>query len=173
MDLHQRWPHRWRTPKAKAFNSPVHGLGVIAVEEISKGEDLLVYGGSIVHKSEIKEFWHAFSHVGIQIDEDYFIVPTSPEELEVQGVVNHSCEPNAGFKNQIRLIAIKDIKAGEEITFDYAFCEAYEDNFECKCGSKDCRKQITKDDWQIESIQEKYLEYFSPFLKERITLQSN
>lgn len=64
-------------------------------------------------------------HVGIQIDENFFICPTSREELKKTGVFNHSCEPNAGFRSSIVLEAIRDIKAGEEITFDYAFCEMY------------------------------------------------
>jgi hypothetical protein len=42
------------------------------------------------------------------------------------------------------------------------------DFFECKCGSSDCRKQITSDDWKKKEIQQKYLEYFSPYLRDKI-----
>jgi len=106
--------------------------------------------------------------VGIQIDEEFFICPTSREELEETGVFNHSCEPNAGFKSSIVLEAIRDIKAGKEITFEYAFNETYFEPFECKCGASSCRKIIKSTDWQIKEIQEKYSAYFSPYLKSKI-----
>ncbi len=33
-----KWKHRWVTPKAKPYNSPLHGSGVISKEKINKGE---------------------------------------------------------------------------------------------------------------------------------------
>ena len=170
MDLHTRWEHRWLTPKAKSYNSPLHGLGIVATEDIKKGEDILVYGGVIIHTSEIKDYWKIMGHVGTQIDDNFFIVPTSREELAARGTINHSCEPNTGFKDQIQLIAIKDIKKGEELSVDYAFCESlFPNSFDCNCGSLSCRKKITKDDWQIKELQEKYSNYFSPYLKAKFT----
>jgi SET domain-containing protein len=168
MDLHKRWEHRWLTTKAKSFSSPQHGLGIIATEDINIGEDILVYGGIIISKSEIEEYWKIMGHVGTQIDDNFFIVPTSREELEARGTINHSCEPSIGFKNQIQLHAIKDIKSGEELFLDYAFCESlYPNTFECNCGSQVCRKVITKDDWKIKELQEKYVNSFSPYLRDK------
>lgn len=161
--------HRWLTPKAKAFSSSSHNIGIVAVEDIHMGEDVLVYGGVIKHKSQIQKHWDKLGHVGTQIDDNFFIVPTSREELESKGVINHSCEPNVGFKNQIQLMAIKDIKAEEEILLDYAFCESlFPNDFDCNCKSKSCRNRVTKDDWKIRDVQEKYFDYFSPYLKAKI-----
>lgn len=162
--LHDQFNHRWHSEKVRVFNSPIHGLGVIASADISRGEIVFVYGGVIVPKSEIKTYWKEMGHVGIQIDHDFFICPTSREELEKQGVVNHSCDPNVGFKNQIELVAIRDIKTGEEITFDYAFCESYMDAFTCNCGAASCRKTITQDDWKNPELRKKYAGYFSNYL---------
>ncbi len=164
-DIHDIWAHRWLTPKAKSYNSPIQGLGVIAIEKINKGEIILVYGGVIVPTSDIEKYHEKVGDVGIQIDNDFFICPTSHKELEKTGVINHSCEPNAGFKNSIELVAIQDIEKGEEITFDYAFSESHLGAMECKCGKLSCRKTITKGDWQIKELQEKYGDYFSPYLK--------
>lgn len=169
MDSLKKGEHRWLTPKAESFESPAEGLGIRAKEDIKKGEDVLVYGGVIIHKSQTDEYWKNMGHVGTQIDDDFFIVPTSREELKARGVINHCCEPNVGFKNQIQLHAIRDIKAGEEIFVDYAFCESlYPHPFKCNCGVASCRKEITKDDWKIKSIQDKYFDYFSPYLKAKI-----
>lgn len=168
MDLHTRWPHRWVSPKTKSQPSSISGWGVIATEEIKKGEHIAVLGGVIVPRKEIREYWKHMGHVGIQLDTDFFIVPTTREELETLGVFNHSCEPNIGFSNSITFIAIRDIAAGEELVFDYAFNETEVDPFTCNCGSEVCRGTITPQDWQIKEIQEKHKAYYSPYLREKL-----
>ena len=169
MDLHSEYNHRWHGPKVKSYNSPIHGLGVIACEEIKEGESAFIYGGVIIPRKEIGEYWKKMGHVGIQVEDDFWICPTSREELEKQGVINHSCDPNTGFRSQLSLVAIKDIKSGEEITFDYAFTESFMEDFQCRCGSADCRKTITQNDWQKEEIQKRCGDYFSPYLKARFS----
>jgi SET domain-containing protein len=91
-DLHNKWPHRWLNTKAEARPSRIEGAGVFAKEKILKGEACGVLGGVIVHRNDIKEYRSIMTQVGIQIDDDFFIVPTTREELERQGVFNHSCE---------------------------------------------------------------------------------
>lgn len=166
-DLHQKWSHRWLSPKAEARQSKIHGLGVFAKKPVKKGENIGVLGGVIVPTGEIREYWKIMGHVGIQIDDNFFIVPTTRKELEEKGVFNHSCDPNLGFSNSITLISLKDIKIGEELVFDYAFNETYHDSMECKCGSSNCRKIIKPDDWKLSGIKEKYGKYYSPYLRER------
>lgn len=167
-DLHERWPHRWRNVKTDSFESPIHGLGIRANQDILKGEIIIVYGGIIVPKSDIKEYRSLCGHAGIQISEDFFMVPPSRDELRAQGIVNHSCEPNLGFRSQVELIAVRDIKSGEEICLDYAFCETETETFKCGCGSATCRKTITAEDWRLSAIRSEYGEFFSPYLRARI-----
>jgi hypothetical protein len=169
MDLHSDYNHRWHSPKVKSYNSPIEGLGVIAVEHIKKGEVVFVYGGVIVPRAELEDYHKKLGDVGIQIDDNFWICPTSREELEKQGVINHSCDPNVGYSNQVVLTAIRDIKPNEEITFDYAFSESFMDELQCNCGSPQCRKKITQDDWKLKNLQDKYAEYFSPYLKNKIS----
>ena len=166
-DLHDMWPHRWMTKKVKATSSKIHGLGVMATEDISKGEDVAVLGGIIVPLSEIKKYDSIMGDVGIQIDDNFFIVPTTREELEKTGVFNHSCEPNCGMASAIKFIAIKDIKKGEELVFDYAFTESFKQEFECACGSESCRKTIHPTDWKLPELQKKHSEYFSHYLQKK------
>lgn len=167
-DLHSRWPHRWLNPKAEAGPSKIEGTGVFARAKIFKGEPCGVLGGVIVPLNDIKEYRSKMTQVGIQIDNDFFIAPTTREELEKYGVFNHSCEPNVGFSNSITFVAMRDIESGEELVFDYAFCETSYDGFDCHCGSDVCRKKITSDDWKRKDIQEKYSEYFSPYLRNKV-----
>ena len=61
--------------------------------------------------------------------------------------INHSCNPNCGVrcKGIIRCyVAFKSIKAGEELTFDYAMANYLVQNFpKCECKEANCRKNIT------------------------------
>jgi SET domain-containing protein len=168
-DLHSRWSHRWLSPKAEARKSSIAGTGVFAKETISKGEVVGVLGGVIVPKSEIEEYRKLMTQVGIQVDENFFIVPTSRAELEAFGVFNHSCEPNIGFASSITFVAMRDIEQGEELLFDYAFCETAFDGFDCRCGTKSCRHKITREDWANKDLQRKYGHYFSPYLRNKIS----
>jgi SET domain-containing protein len=52
------------------------GVGVIAKEKIAKGEVVIVYGGLIVPKSEIMEYNNTVSQLGIQVNEDFFHLPS-------------------------------------------------------------------------------------------------
>jgi uncharacterized protein len=166
-DLHNTWAHRWITPKARSAQSKIDRLGVVAIQDIKKGEPVGVLGGVIVSSREIEKYWYKMGHVGIQIDDNFFIVPTSREELEITGVFNHSCDPNCGFSNSITFITLRDIKAGEELVFDYAFCESKIKEFVCECGSLNCRKVIKPTDWKNSELWEKYGEYYSPYLREK------
>lgn len=144
--------------------------GVFAKELIKAGEKLAIFGGKIVHVNE------EIGDYGIQIDEDFVINGLDneyPQEIEDSFFFNHSCEPNAGVKGQIFLIAMRDIWKGEEVTFDYAMClhetkEARQYRIECRCGSPNCRKVITENDWKIPELQQKYNGWFSWYLQEKI-----
>ncbi|GAI75942.1 unnamed protein product, partial [marine sediment metagenome] len=72
--------------------------------------------------------------------------------------VNHSCNPNVGIKKDKKLVAIKNIKKGEEIFWDYS-TSMDEDNWtmKCKCGNKDCRKIIKDFKYLPERTKNKYL----------------
>ena len=166
-DVHAVWGHRWLTPKAKVRESSIHGLGVYANEPIGKDEVICVFGGVIVPVSEMPKYREKVGPYGIQIDDDFCICPTSREELKKDGLFNHSCNPNRGFKDSLVTTAMRDIKLGEEIVTDYAFTGSHFEPFACNCHSADCRKIIGPADWQTKSLQERYGEYFSPFLKRK------
>ena len=88
--------------------------------------------------------------------------------------VNHSCDPNCGVlvradERQIEVRALRPIAAGEEITFDYAMCDASDyDEFSCMCGVPTCRQVVTGADWRDPVLQAKYSGWFSPYLARRI-----
>jgi hypothetical protein len=94
-----------------------------------------------------------------------------------ENFLNHSCDPNAGFKGQIVLVAMRDIQKDEQITIDYAMVlhkapkgSAY--RMQCLCGAATCRLLVTENDWKIKTLQVKYRGWFQPYLQEEIDRQS-
>ena len=71
------------------------------------------------------------------VKKNIWIDPLRPHKF-----LNHSCNPTAGARG-ITLIAIRDIKEGEEITVDYSTIEG-DNRWEmlCSCEEKNCRKLI-------------------------------
>lgn len=167
-DLHQKWPHRWVNDKIKVINdSKIEGVGIFANEKIFTGEIVMIPGGVIVPVSDLVSYKEVMGQVGIQIDDNFFLAPTSREEIKKNGAVNHSCNPNLGIDGAIIIKAIKDIEPGEECVIDYAFSYTILDEFECNCGSINCRRKITGGDWKISYLQEKYKNYFADFIKKK------
>ena len=55
---------------------------------------------------------------------------------------NHSCQPNTAYDG-LNVIAITDIRPGQELTLDYAsFLDEHMEPFECRCGAPACRGLI-------------------------------
>jgi SET domain-containing protein len=55
--------------------------------------------------------------------------------------INHSCDPNCRAEHDrghIWIIAVGDIRPGEEITYDYGFSLADWADNPCRCGSANC-----------------------------------
>jgi hypothetical protein len=96
-------------------------------------------------------------------------VSSEKGELEDDDFFNHSCSPNAGVQGHLLMVAMRDIRPKEEITYDYAMTDDDIDyNFKCNCGSKQCRNYITSSDWKIPSLQRRYKGYFSWFIQDKI-----
>ena len=164
MDLHNRWPHRWITPKAQVQDSPIHDKGMFATKPITKGEVVAVYGGIIVPASDIDSHREAVGGMrGIQIHDDFFICATEVEG----GRFNHSCEPNLGYANAIVIVAMNAIPAGTELVFDYGMSESSFKPFTCSCNSRDCRTTITPDDWKLPALQKNHGPFFAPYLRKK------
>lgn len=159
--------YSYLNPKSEARNNPGGGCGVFANHFIDKGELISLWGGRIVRKDELNLSMPRFTQRVLQVDEDLYLLTN--EEPEPNDCFNHSCDPNLGFSGQIGLIAMRDISAGEELTFDYAMSdgESY-DEFDCHCGSSKCRGRVTGNDWKSPELSSRYNGYFSPYLARRI-----
>lgn len=166
----------WMNPKLEVRQTDRCGRGVFARKPVEKGEMLFVMGGHILTIEDDNEMRGDVADKGIEISEKFMIGPRSSEDLErmPQHYINHSCDPNAGFKGQIFVVALREILAGEQVTYDYAMvmCPDPESNtffqMECRCGSPRCRGVVTEDDWEIPELQARYAGYFQWYLEEKI-----
>jgi uncharacterized protein len=159
-------------PKCEARDNARGGCSVFTLEKIYKDELISLWGGDIVHKDNLDPSMPRFTQRVVQIDEDLYIL--TAEEKEPNDCFNHSCNPNLGFSGQIGLVAIRDIKAGEELTFDYAMSDGSPyDEFDCLCGQPNCRGRVTGSDWRIRELWQRYDGYFSPYLAKRIEALKN
>jgi SET domain-containing protein len=163
----------WLNPKLEVKQSVKHGKGTFAKNDISKGERLLIFGGYIMTLKEEASLPKSYNDNGSQIAEDYSICTFSKKDLGGLNFFNHSCDPNAGFHGQIFLVAMRDIKKGEEVVLDYAMALCASKNadpyrMECKCGSKKCRGIITDNDWKIKVLQKRYKKHFQLYLLDKM-----
>lgn len=161
----------WVHPVLVEGVTPSCGKGIVASQDVSQGTLLMVYGGRVMTLEEFEALSDSMQHFPYQVEENLFLGPRDENELGVGERLNHSCSPNAGFQGAIHVVAIRDVRAGESITIDYATCvSADHDAFVmvCKCGEKNCRGVITGEDWKRQEIQARLLPYFQPYLRRKI-----
>ena len=143
--------------KIEARKSPIHGNGVFAARKIKKGERVVRYVGALrTHEEvdaeygEIEEDGHTFLFT---LNDDYVI------DANVGGNVarwiNHSCAPNCEAvveedhkgrpkKDKVFIEALRDIKRGEELTYNYGITLAERHTpklkklWGCRCGQPNC-----------------------------------
>ncbi len=161
------------SPKCVVKESPIQGKGLFAVALIAKGEIVCIKGGYIINRETLRSMPDWFRTAEIQIADDLFIAPITKDERDGSMIFsNHSCEPNIGVQGQIVFVAMRDIAAGEELTHDWAMTDDDQNEQPCKCGAPNCRKIITGQDWRRKDLQEKYKNYMSWYLIEKIRKQS-
>ncbi len=149
-------------PKVELKDTGKYGLGLFAAEDIKKGEVIAEFDGRIYQAETAldlpRDSGNPRDH-SIQFEEHRF-----RDSNGVARYINHSCDPNCGIKNLFEIVAMRDIKKGEEITWDYEMSEDSNWRMKCKCGSESCRKIIGAYKNMPESIREKYKGYISDWL---------
>jgi len=85
-----------------------------------------------------------------------------PMELMEDFFINHSCAANVWFHpTENKFLARRDIKQGEEITYDYGTTECNTKWFmDCLCGLECCRGRITGDDWKKPEFRKAFKGHF-------------
>lgn len=134
--------------KFEVRKSDIDAQGIFALTLIKKGELVCRMSGEEISMQELKcryEKGQERLSDPLQIGPAMYIDMDDPYMR-----FNHSCDPNAAIIGFNELIAIRDIRTGEEITYDYSltewqderFWEGHDWSFNCKCASALCRGKI-------------------------------
>lgn len=147
--------------------------GAFATRDIPKGTKIVQYKGKLISKELSEKISAAHRENG------ELWVFTLSETRDVDGsrqgnearFVNHSCNPNCEAINyddeEIWIEAIKDIKKGEELTYNYGFDEP-DEAFPCLCGSPNCKRWIVNDTYEFKPGEHEEL-----LLKQKEFLEEN
>lgn len=104
------------------------------------------------------------TYLTLQIDL-YEHITLEPEFLQY---TNHSCNPNVFFNTtSFEVVAIKEIKVGDELTFFYPSTEwSMTQAFVCTCGHKNCLQNIRGAAFLSNEIYSKYM--LTDFIKKML-----
>jgi hypothetical protein len=131
--------------------SGVHGKGVFALQDLAEGETLIEYVGEIISWDEAQD-----RHPHDPNDPNHTFYFHVNEDRVIDALhggnssrwINHSCAPNCEAdedNDRIFIKAIRNIKAGEELNYDYGliidepYTKKLKAEYPCWCGSAQCR----------------------------------
>lgn len=143
-------------------NTRKYGKGVFAKQAIRKGEVIAIFDGPIY--DDIFDGWteDLLNHT-IQFGKTLW-----RDSSGVARRINHSCDPNCGIKDLFKVVAMRRIEPGEEITFDYEMTEKSDWwRLHCQCGSPLCRKKIGNFKNMPRSVRNRYAGYISEWLLQK------
>jgi SET domain-containing protein len=129
----------------KIRRSKIHRYGVFALEDIPKRTRVIEYTGERISRHEISRRLEGdFTYIFLL--DSYWGIDGAVDGSGAE-IINHSCEPNLEAQivkaRRIFYVARRPIKAGEELTVDYAF-DVKQDPHECRCGAKTCRGDMRR-----------------------------
>ena len=140
----------------KVKKSKIDNQGVYASNNIKAGTRIIYYKGKLITKKETeknpkydndKAIYLFNLNSRYDLDGDF--------EYNDARLINHTCNPNcevAGKGLKLWIFALRDIKKGEELSYDYGF--GFDEDFKqfpCKCGAKNCCGYIVREGsrWRI------------------------
>src|SRR3989344_7715170 len=100
------------SPKVKLQISPKSGRGLFVIKKINKNEVVVdyIFGlGKFVTTEEDSEIYDKGLDHMIQVDDDLFFAATKESESEDADLFNHSCNPNCGIRDRLKIISMLDI----------------------------------------------------------------
>ena len=152
----------------KIKKSNIDNKGLCASQDIKDRTKIIEYKGKILTKKQVEEnskFDNEKAIYLFNINKKYDL--DGDFKYNIARLINHSCDPNCevfGTGLKVWVYAIKDIKKGEELSYDYGFGfdENYKD-YPCKCGSKNCCKYILREGsrWRVNSKKRKKTKFCS------------
>ena len=120
--------------------SRIHSYGCYTTRPIRKGKLIVEYVGEYLTYEQADDLYDNFPNTYLfGLDGGKRII----DGYGVAAFVNHSCKPNCEtdqIRGKMWIIALRDIEAGEELTYDYNLYDGDDDDEAiCHCGARECR----------------------------------
>jgi SET domain-containing protein len=146
-----------------ARRSPIHGNGVFATAAIAKGEEIIRYKGKLLTHAQADELYGDGGETGhtflFTLNDEYII--DANQGGNTARWINHGCAPNcravvvesaSGDRRRDKVVieALRDIRAGEELTYDYGIVldvphtARLKKLWRCLCGARQCTGTLLK-----------------------------
>ncbi|CAI7846372.1 unnamed protein product [Closterium sp. NIES-53] len=95
---------------------------------------------------------------------------TDPDE-DPSFYYNHSCDPNTWYATATCMVALRDIRPGEHVTYDYACTEtegSMHAGLHCRCGAACCRDTLTFTEWRSHDWQRRFAGHCSAYIERKM-----
>jgi histone-lysine N-methyltransferase SETD2 len=138
---------QWK--KVQVIDAGVKGRGLVLMEDAKCGDFIIEYTGIAIKKDYLDSMFRRYRTERMlyimALDNDVYI--DARKKGSVARYINHSCDPNCAVHrwkvrgiNRAGIFALRDIKAGEELSFDYKWKRKRgRAPTKCHCGSSICR----------------------------------
>lgn len=142
--------------------SPIHGNGVFAVADIPAGTRVAEYRGRrLTHAQADRLYTDTIEsgHTFLFTLNDRYVIDANVDG-NVARWINHSCAPNcepllieadgAPIRDRVVIEAKRDIRVGEELTYDYGITLTVPHTakmkkiWACRCGARKCSGTMLK-----------------------------
>jgi hypothetical protein len=123
-------------PGLRVVRSSIDGYGVVAARDFTPGDVVAVVDGDLWHADDDRD-----DRYSLWLGDDWFY-----DMLDQTRWINHSCDPNCEVEAGVegggwaRIVAIRTIRAGDELAYDYGFTADVAEP--CRCGAPCCRGYI-------------------------------
>lgn len=143
--------------------SPIHGNGVFATRDLPAGTEIIDYRGRLLTHRQADRLYEG------TVDSGHTFLFTLNDKYVIDGNVggnvakwiNHSCDPNCRAwsidaengdprADRVSIEAVRDIRAGDELTYDYGIRLAERHTprlkaiWACRCGAPNCTGTLLK-----------------------------
>ena len=141
----------------KIKTSEIHGRGLYATADIKEGTQIIQYVGEKITKEESKKRALEWENEARETGKGLVYIFELDNKYDIDGRIgdnparymNHSCDGNCEAINsegEIWIIAIQDIKKGDELVYDYGYDMEHFLDHPCLCGSSNCIGYIVRED---------------------------
>jgi uncharacterized protein len=120
-------------------SSQIHAAGCYTTGPIKRRTRIVEYTGPHVSKQEADEKYQDSPTTYL------FGLGDGSKVIDGHGIamfINHSCDPNCEtdeVRGHVWIKALRNIEAGEELTYDYNLYDGDDDEALCNCGALNCR----------------------------------